>query len=37
MSNLIKRLNAYSDEFLLINESQVGLDMGTQTNDNIFY
>jgi len=29
-------LNAYSDEFLLINESQVGFRHGYSTNDNIF-
>ena len=36
-SILNKRLNAYSDEFLLINESQVGFRQGYSTNDNIFY
>jgi hypothetical protein len=35
-SILNKRLNAYSDEFLLINESQVGFRQGYSTNDNIF-
>ena len=35
-SMLNKRLNAYSDELLLINESQVGLRQGYSTNGNIF-
>ena len=35
-SILNKRLNAYSDEFLLISESQVGFRQGYSTNDNIF-
>jgi hypothetical protein len=35
-SILNKRLNAYFDEFLLINESQVGLRHRYSTNDNIF-
>jgi hypothetical protein len=35
-SILNKRLNAYSDEFLLINESQVGFTQGYSKNDNIF-
>ena len=35
-SILNKRLNAYSDDFLFINESQEGLRHGYSTNDNIF-
>ena len=34
-SILNKRLNPYSDEFLLINESQVGFRQGYSTNDNV--
>jgi len=34
---LNKRLNAYSDEFLLINESQVGFRQGYSTNDKYIF
>ena len=33
---LFKKLNAYSDEFLLSNESQVDFRQGYSTNDSIF-
>jgi hypothetical protein len=33
---LNKRLNAYSDEFLLINESQVGFRQGYSSSDKVF-
>jgi hypothetical protein len=34
---LNKRLNAYSDKFLLINESQVGFRQGYSTNDKYIF
>ena len=34
---LNKRLNAYSDEFLLINESQVGFRQGYSTNEKYIF